>query len=182
MQAASMLSAEQVLEYLERHPDFLMRHPGLLTMLTPPARPLGDTVVDFQQFQVKSLQENTRALQAEHEGLVEFCRHQHSVQAVVHDAVLQLVQARNLNQLLEAITVDLLALFDVDVVRLGLESSVANQYENDFYAEHNYSGIVFLEEGVVNAALPPPHRAALVADIRAEVPAGFADAFEQIFT
>ena len=51
------LSKEQVISYLEAHPDLLAEVPELLVALTPPTRSLGDNVVDFQQFQLKNLQE-----------------------------------------------------------------------------------------------------------------------------
>ena len=121
-------------------------------MLTPPARDMGEGVADFQQFQLKNLQKNTKNLKTQYEGLVEFCRDNLSVQGQVHDAVIRLIHARSLEQLLEVITVDLVALFDVDVVRLAVESDAAEFYET-YYTEHNYSGIVFIPPGTTETLL-----------------------------
>src|SRR3546814_11000141 len=46
-------TAAEVAAYLRGHPDFLVRNPDLLGVLTPPSRRTGDTVVDMQQFMVE---------------------------------------------------------------------------------------------------------------------------------
>jgi uncharacterized protein YigA (DUF484 family) len=147
-----MLSAEQVVRYLERHPEFLREHPALLDVLAPPERAFGEGVADFQHFQLKSLQQNAKALQGKYAGLVDFCRDNLSAQAQVHAAVLRLIRARSLEQLLEALTQDLMALFDLDVVRLVVESEAAAFYDT-YYGERNYSGIVFVEPGLMDMVL-----------------------------
>jgi hypothetical protein len=146
------IGERKVLQYLRAHPEFLSRHPELLESLVPPQRELGEAVVDFQHFQVKNLQKNTRSLQEKYEALVDFCRDNLSVQAQVHNAVLKLVEVRSLEQLLEVLTLDFLGLFDLDVVRLGIESEAAELYDT-YYSEENVSGIVFIEPGGVEAAL-----------------------------
>jgi uncharacterized protein YigA (DUF484 family) len=65
-------------------------------------------------------------------------------------------------------------LFDVDVVRLAMESDII--YETAF-GEQNFSGIVFVEPGVVEAALEGRKKVRLVADCQQEPPAGFAQIF-----
>ena len=42
----SALSGPLVAEYLRRHPDFLIEHPDLLWILTPPAQRSDNGVVD----------------------------------------------------------------------------------------------------------------------------------------
>jgi uncharacterized protein len=100
-----------------------------------------------------------------------------SVQNQVHNAALRLIGARNLEQLLEVVTQDLLALFDVDVVRLAMESELAGQADT-YYNENNYSGIVYIDPGTVNTALGKKKNVLLVEDCEAKPPFGF----EQIFT
>lgn len=165
-----------VLAYLAAHPDFLKKHPELLSVLVPPARELGDGVVDFQQFQLSSMQKNTAALKHRYEGLVDFCRDNLSVQSQVHDAVLQLVRARSLEQLLEVLVLDLVALFDVDVVRLAVESPTPMPHES-LYSDQHFSGIVFVEMGMVDMALHKGRKAVLVPDGAQE----HNPAFESIF-
>lgn len=169
-------SEEQVKDFLHKNPDFLKNHPELLGVLTPPNRELGGgSVVDFQQFQLKNLQKNTKSLKSKYEGLVDFCRDNLSVQGQVHDAALRLIRATNLEQLLEVITIDLVSLFNLDVVRLAVESEAAEFYET-YYTEHNYSGIVFIPPGTTDGLLGSKKNL-LVDDVNAGALPGFEDIF-----
>ena len=49
---APRLTAAQVVDYLKRHPTFLVRHPELLENQAAPGRVRGEAVVDLQQFMV----------------------------------------------------------------------------------------------------------------------------------
>ena len=40
------LSDQQVAEFLHRNPDFLLAHPELLGVLTPPSRDRGDDAIE----------------------------------------------------------------------------------------------------------------------------------------
>ena len=73
------------------------------------------------------------------------------------------------------ITQDLVSLFDVDVVRLAMESDHAEEYETCYF-EHHYSGIVFITPGTVDYAVGRKN-IVMVADAAQDVPIGF----EQIF-
>lgn len=168
------LNAEQVREYLLEHPEFLRENFELL-QAEAAARDLGEGVVDFQSFLVRNLQKNSESLKNKYDVLVDFCRDNMSVQGQVHRAVLGLIAARTLESLLEVITQDLVSLFDVDVVRLAMESDAAEQYET-FYSEHNYSGIVFITPGTVDYAVGKKN-IAMVPDCAEAPPVGF----EQIF-
>jgi uncharacterized protein YigA (DUF484 family) len=167
------LSKDEVREFLKKNPGFLQENPELVHELAPPARQLGDGVIDFQQFMVKNLQSTSRDLQGKYDLLVEYCRENMSAQTQVHHAALRLIAARNLEQLLEVVALDLVNVFDVDVVRLAMESEII--YETA-YGEQNFSGIVFVEPGVVDAALGSK-KVRLVANCEQEPPAGFAQLF-----
>lgn len=169
------MDAKEVAEFLRSHPDFLKKNPELLSVIAPPARALGDGVVDFQQFQLKNLQANAQDLKGKYQALVDFCRDNLSVQSQVHDAVLRLIRAKSLEQLLEVVTLDLVSLFDVDVVRLAIESSSSEFYETH-YSEENYSGIVFIDTGTAAATIGNK-KALLVPEVAAQPIPGF----EQIF-
>lgn len=170
----SELSAEQVREFLKEHPDFLKKNADLLEGLLPPGRELGDGILDFQQYMVKNLQKDAKDLKSKYEVLIDFCRDNMSVQSQVHQAALRLVGTKNLEQLLEAVTQDLLNLFDVDVVRLAMESDIVFDTS---YGEQIYSGIVFVEPGIVNEALGKKKNVRLCDDCTTAPPVGF----EQIF-
>ena len=173
---SNQLSEEEVREFLRAHPEFLKNNTDLFAEAQPPERSLGDGVVDFQNFLVKNLQHDSKALKNKYDILVDFCRDNISVQSQVHKAVLGLIKSRTLEKLLETITLDLVNLFDVDVVRLAMESERAGEYDAH-YSEQNYSGIVFIEPGIVDYALGQKKNVLLVADIAKREPIGF----DQIF-
>lgn len=175
---------DSVENFLRDHPDFLVKRPELLAILTPPAQDHGgNSVVDFQHYQLKNLQATKRDLQSRYDVLVEYCRDNLSVQTQVHDAALRLVHARDLSQLLEVLTLDLVSLFDVDVVRLAVESDAAMLYDT-YYNEANYSGIVFIPPGVVAEIFGPApqgHAATRQALLVADEQEGFTPGFDEVF-
>jgi len=171
---ASNITTDQVREFLKKHPDFLKKNPDVMSDAVVPERDLGDGVVDFQHHMLKNLQKDSKALRGRYDVLVDFCRDNMSAQAQVHNAALKLIRTRNLEQLLEALTIDLVSLFDVDVVRMAMESET--RYDTS-YGEQAYSGIVFIEPGTVDAALGPKKNVLLVEDCTKIRPAGFEDIF-----
>lgn len=172
---SNSISAEQVRDFLKSNPDFLKKNTDVVTELSPPEQDLGNGIIDFQSYMVKNLQKDSKELKSRYDLLVDFCRDNMSVQAQVHNATLKLVRTRNLEQLLETLTQDLVSLFDVDVVRLGLESDTLFDTS---YGEQNYSGIVFIEPGITDIALGTRKNVLLVDDCSKQCPPGF----EQIFS
>lgn len=168
------LTADQVRGFLRDNPDFLMKNPDIVGEAQAPERDLGDAVIDFQHFMVKNLQKDSKLLRSRYDVLVDYCRDNMSVQLLVHQAALKLIRTRSLEQLLEVITLDLVSLFDVDVVRMAMESDMRLDTS---YGEENYSGIIFIDPGTVDAALGVKKNVLLVEDCSASRPAGF----EQIF-
>ena len=165
---------DDVREFLKTHPDFLKNNLDVVAELTPPERDLGNGIIDFQHYMVKNLQKDSKALKSRYDVLIDFCRDNMSVQAQVHHAVLRLIRTRSLEQLLEVLTLDLVSLFDVDVVRMAMESET--RFETS-YGEQNYSGIVFIESGVVDDALGEKKNVLLVEDCTVIRPPGFDQVF-----
>lgn len=170
------ITADDVRLYLKKHPDFLKNNLDVVAEVSPPERDLENGIIDFQHYLVKNLQKDSKALKSRYEVLIDFCRDNMSVQNQVHQAALRLIRARSLEQLLEVVTVDLVSLFDVDVVRLAMESNAAALYDIK-YTEQDFSGIVFIEPGTVNAAIGKKKNVRLVDDCFKTPPAGF----DQIF-
>lgn len=170
MKKSDSVTPEQVREYLKKHPDFFKKNVDIMTELAPPQQELGDGVIDFQHFMVKNLQKDSKSLQKRYDLLIDFCRENMSVQAQVHNAALRLIRTRGLEALLEVITLDLVSLFDVDVVRMAMESDVP---VDTSYGENNYSGFVFIPAGTVDAALGAGKNVLLVDDVEAKPFAGF---------
>jgi len=168
------ITADQVRSFLKNNPDFLIKNPDVMGEVDAPERDLGDGVIDFQHYMVKNLQKDTKALRSRYDVLVDYCRDNMSVQTLVHQAALKLIRTRSLEQLLEVLTLDMVSLFDVDVVRMAMEAET--RFDTS-YGEQNYSGIIFIEPGVVDDALGVNKNVLLVEDCQANMPAGF----EQIF-
>ena len=169
MKKPDAVTAEQVREFLTKHPDFIKKNADVIAGMSPPERELGDGVIDFQHFMVKNLQKDSKGLQKRYDLLIDFCRENMSVQAQVHNAALRLIRTRGLEALLEVITLDLVSLFDVDVVRMAMESDVPMDTS---YGENNYSGFVFIPPGTVDAAIGENKNVLLVDDVEAKPFAG----------
>lgn len=144
------LDEAQVVAWLKANPQRLLQNDDLLMSLTLPEAVAEGNVVDFRQPLLDKLQHSLRDMKARYEGLIVASRDNMSTQSQVHQAVLGLVKSANLEQLLQMITQDLVQLFDVDVVRLAMESPVAEYYEAQ-YGEHNYSGVSFIDPGMADA-------------------------------
>ena len=162
---------KMVLSYLANHPDFLAQHPDLFEVLTPPEQKHGRGVIDFQYYAIDNLRRGMRRMKDRFNGLVTSARENMSVQHQVQRAILSVITARNLEELLEVLTTDLVTWFDVDVVRLAMESDVAGLHET-YYHEENYSGICFVPNGTGNASLLGDD-VRLIADTQSEPPIGF---------
>ena len=115
---------------------------------------------------LKNLQKDSRDLKGRYDLLVDFCRDNLSAQSQVHEAVLRLVRARGLESLLEVLTNDLASLFDVDVVRLAVESD-APEALTMLSVDENRSGIVFIPDGLADEALGFGKSALMVEDVQA---------------
>lgn len=166
------LEPDQVAAFLKAHPDFLRERPDLLEILTPPSQREGNKILDFQSFAMQSLQENMHSLKEQFSGLIGSARDNMSAQQQVHQAVLHLMRARGLEELLEILTQDFMQYFDVDAVRLVLESELAELYEST-YGELNYSGISFVPLQTVDLALGKGEASLLIGDAQLDPPYGF---------
>ncbi len=165
------MTRQMVADFLRENPNFLVENPELLESLMPPEANHGRGVIDFQFYAIDHLRSSSRKLKDRFHRLITSAQDNLSVQHQVHKAVLALVRSQTAEQLLGAITVDLANLFDVDVVRLALESDLAG-LQDTYYPEHHYSGICFVPSGMVKAALMNEH-VRLISDTQAEPPIGF---------
>lgn len=115
------LTAEQVASYLRRNPDFFALQPEVLTALEPSVRWTGDTVVDIRQFILEGLREQMDGLRDCATEVIETSRSNMAYQQKTHAAVLKLLRANSLEQLVAVISSELPSLLEVDVVALALE-------------------------------------------------------------
>lgn len=170
-------TAAQVKAYLKKHPDFLLEHPELVEVLNAPRAELGSGVADLQQYMVGGLQKQLRDTRDKYNDIIDFCRDNLSTQSQVHNAIVSLVKTRDLEQLLQVLTVDLVSLFDLDVVRIAMETDHAAMYDTS-YPDAHYSGIAFIDTGTVDIALGEESDILLVEDTEIE----HVDGLDEIFT
>jgi uncharacterized protein YigA (DUF484 family) len=152
-------TASEVVTYLRKHPDFLVEHPELVSVLTPPVVERGDKVVDLQHFMLQRMRAEMARLKGQQRTLIATSRSNLTSQTRVHAAALAIIAARSFEQLLQVITTDLAVLLDVDVVTIGVETSGGPQPRLPM------SGVRLLRTGTVDALLGADRDARLRADI-----------------
>ncbi len=156
------IDAGDVIAYLREHPDFLLRHPEALRLVGAPSRDHGDGVLDFQHFMLERLRHDLARLQDEQKSLIALSRGNLASQCRVHKAALVMLRAVSFEHLLQIVTTDLAVLIDVDVVTLGVESTVART------ARLPVHGIRLLRAGTIDQLLGPNRDAALCTNVRGD--------------
>ncbi len=169
--AGNEMTQKMVVDFLLNNPRFLSEHPDLFEVLTPPEQKHGRGVIDFQYYAIDNLRRGMRRMKDRFNGLVTSARENMSVQQQVQRATLSTIRARNLEELLEVLATDIVTWFDVDVVRLAMESDLAGLHET-YYNEQNYSGICFVPTGTANAMMLG-ETVRLIPDTQGEPPIGF---------
>ncbi len=139
---------QQVAKFLRVHPDFLIRHPELLLVLSPPSRWKDeDGVVDMQVFMIDRLRDEVERVKGAAEHVIHTSRSNMSIQNRTHEAVVALLAAEDMAGLAEAVSDDLPALLDVDVATLGFEAG------DGFPPELAVTGVSRLPEGTVETVM-----------------------------
>ena len=161
--SARTIHERDVLEYLRTHPTFMQAHPEILEWLQVPEPQHGEGILDFQHYALKALKQRVADAQQQIGTVVQGAHSRHSLQAQSQQAVLALMKARNLEQFLECICIDFVRLFQVDVIRLALESELGGLFES-YYPEQHYSGLTFLALGSCAELFAPRQEVRMVAD------------------
>jgi uncharacterized protein YigA (DUF484 family) len=151
-----------VVAYLETHPDFLLDHPELMDVLTPPRRKSVDGVVDMTQVMMSRLRGEIDRLRAEQSELIEASRENQITRDRIHAAVLEIVAAGSFERLIHVVTHEFPTLLDVDVVTLAIEAT------EDAPQGPPVRGVYVLEPGAIDAALGSGHPARLRSEVTGE--------------
>ena len=165
---ARPVNAAEVTAFLRAHPDFLVEHPDLLGVLTPPTYDRGERVVDMQHFMLQHQRAEIARLKSQQRLLVGTSRANLASQARVHSAVLALLAASSFEQLIQIVTTDLAVLLDADVVTIAVESSGPQR------PRLNHQGVQILDPGTVDAVLGVDRDVVLSSDTEGD-PALFGD-------
>jgi uncharacterized protein YigA (DUF484 family) len=115
------LDEDQVVAYLNAHPDLLHRRPELLARLTPPSRFESDAVVDFQLAMIRRLSHELDQMKGCAEHLITTSRSNMSIQSRTHGVALALLAAGDVETLLRVVGEDMPAQLDLDIALLGIE-------------------------------------------------------------
>ena len=144
------LTAAQIVDYLKRHPTFLLRHPELLEVQAAPGRVKGEAVVDLQQFMVERLRKDLTRLRGLQDEMVANSRDNLSTQERIHKAALALLAAESFEHLIEIVGTDLAVLLDVDAAALCVEAAADKN-------PRSVEGVQVLPAGHVDALLGASH-------------------------
>ncbi len=157
--SAALPTAAQVIAYLRRHPDFLLRHPELLDLQQAPARHQGPAVVDLQQAMVEKLRRDVARLRADQDEIIANSRDNLNTQDRIHIAALGLLEAESFEQFIEIVTGDLVLMLDVDVVNLCIEMTDLT------LSRKVVDGVQILERGAVDRIMGKTHDILLRDDV-----------------
>ncbi len=138
------LSAEDVIAWLRDNPNFLHKHPEACDLLAAPRGHKGKGVVDFQKFMVERLREDRKSIIEEAREIVETSRANMSNQARIHRAVLLMLEARNFEDFIHTIVMDLTALLDIDIIALIVEA------HGETLPHINLQGVHAVTAGTIN--------------------------------
>ncbi len=122
-------TAEDVLQFLKDNPKFLQLHPEAVDLLIPPKAASGKGVADFQSYMIQRLKADKEEVLTSTKEIVETSRANMNNQQRIHKAVLMLLEAQNFDEFIQAITMDLATLLDVDISVLVVESNGIQQIE-----------------------------------------------------
>ena len=138
------LDDERVVQFLREHPNFLNRHPTLLSQLEPPGRELGSGVEDLQMAMLERLKDDNKRMKSRQRELIATGRNNLTTQARVHECVLALLDAKSFEQLIQTVTTDFAVLLDMDVVTLCVESGGSDA------APIRTRGLQIIQQGMVD--------------------------------
>jgi uncharacterized protein YigA (DUF484 family) len=113
------LSIEQVAEFLREYPEFFEQHPDVLLNIEVP-HPHGGRTVSIPERQLIATRERVRLLESKLAELIKFGEENDALSDRVHALTLKLVAARDREQAINTLYLDLLDTFQIPhvVVRL----------------------------------------------------------------
>ncbi len=111
----------QVVDYLNQHPDFFLRHPDLLGEIEVPHE--SGAAVSLIERQVESLRKQLKETRKQLSDVMDIAAHNHSLQERLHRLTLELIDAATFDEVLNALEDELHDDFKADAMELRLFSS-----------------------------------------------------------
>ncbi len=140
----SPMTEKDVLDFLKENPNFLHDNPEACDYLVPPALAKEKGVADFQSYMIERLKMDKHDVMNATREIIENARSNMNNQQRVHKAVLRLLEAKNFNDFIQSVTIDLASLMDVDIAVLLVESDGAE------IPHVHQTGIRVLPEGTID--------------------------------
>lgn len=124
--AIPAINEEEVIFYLEQHPDILTKHPDLLERLQVPHK-TGEGMTSLIERQVDVLRNKNRQQEDQLVVLVANAQQNEEITEKLHHYSLQLASASNISELLEYTSNELQQSFDLAAVSIHIKP----EYQND---------------------------------------------------
>lgn len=141
------LIEEDVVNFLQKNPKFLQRNPEACDYLIPPKTGIGKEgkkIADFQSFMIERLKNDKEKVLETTQTIVENARSNMNNQQRIQAVVLRLLEARNFDEFIQIITMDMANMLDTDISVFVVESN------GDDIPHIHTSGIRVLPEGTVD--------------------------------
>lgn len=138
------IAENDILAWLEAHPDFLIRYPHMCDILLPPTEKKGKGVADFQQYLVQRLRADNNQVKEKTRTLLETARHNMNNQQRIHGAVLRVLEAHSFEEFIQVLTSDLATMLDIDITALVVEA------DGQKIPHIHTSGIRIVPEGTID--------------------------------
>ncbi|MEX2455644.1 MAG: DUF484 family protein [Rhodospirillaceae bacterium] len=119
------LTAENVSQWLRRHPEFLVENPEALIFLTPPEFKRGERVLDMQRFMLERMRTDVSTLRRREKQLLSAAEGNAAGQTKVHQAVVAVVAAPDIQGLNRIVRTRLPAILDLEAATLCIEDEGA---------------------------------------------------------
>lgn len=132
------------MKFLRDNPDFLKQNPQACDLLLPPTTVQGKGLADFQTYMIQRLKADKEEVITSTREIVENARSNMNNQQRIHKAVLRILEARDFDDFINCITMDLSNILDVDISVLVVESNgvdIPHVHQN---------GIRILPEGTID--------------------------------
>ena len=120
------LTEDDVLNFLQKNPKFLQKNPEACDYLIPPktgSGKEGKKVADFQSFMIERLKTDKEKVLETTQAIVENARSNMNNQQRIHAVTLRLLEARNFDEFISIITMDMSQMLDTDISVFVVESN-----------------------------------------------------------
>ena len=109
------LTSDDVIAFLRDNPKFLQKNPEACDYLIPPKQGDAKNVKDFQSFMIERLKNDKNKVMETTQTLVENARSNMNNQQRINAAILRLLEAKNFEEFIHIMTMDLSTMLDTDI-------------------------------------------------------------------